>query len=75
MLDHGQLCDACVGASWPNAARRRRRGRSPPGALLSVESSIHHQLGAYDPVDVFISPSRFLAGVMFRSGIAPSGSP
>ena len=72
MLDHGQLCDACVGASRLNAARRRcKSGSFAASALLSVESSIHHQLGAYDPVDVFISPSRFLAGVMLRAGIAP----
>jgi glycosyltransferase involved in cell wall biosynthesis len=72
MLDHGQLCDACVGGSKLNAARRRCKSDSlAASALLSLESSVHHQLGAYDPVDVFISPSSFLAEVMRRSGIAP----
>jgi glycosyltransferase involved in cell wall biosynthesis len=72
MLDHGRLCDACVGASRLNAARRRcKSGSFAASALLSVESSIHRRLGAYDPVDVFISPSRFLADVMLRDGVAP----
>ena len=72
MLDHGRLCDACVEGSLLNAARRRcKSGSLAASALLSLESSVHRQLGAYDPVDVFISPSQFLAGVMRRSGIAP----
>ena len=72
MLDHGRLCDACVGHSRLNAARHRcKSGSLAASALLAVESSIHQRIGAYDPVDVFISPSRFLADVMLRDGIPP----
>jgi glycosyltransferase involved in cell wall biosynthesis len=72
MLDHGRLCDACVGGSRLEAARHRcKSGSLAASALLSLESSLHHRLGAYDPVHVFISPSRFLADVMRRDGIAP----
>jgi glycosyltransferase involved in cell wall biosynthesis len=72
MLDHGRLCDACVEGSALNAARRRCKGGSAAAStLLAVESSIHRAMGAYDAVDVFISPSRFLAGVMARTGVSP----
>lgn len=71
MLDHGQLCDACVGGSALNAARRRCKGGSTVAStLLAIESSIHRATRAYDAVDVFISPSRFLAGVMTRTGLS-----
>ncbi len=72
MLDHGQLCDACVEGSALNAARRRCKSDSVAAStLLSIESSIHRATRAYGPVDVFISPSRFLAGVMARTGLPP----
>jgi glycosyltransferase involved in cell wall biosynthesis len=72
LLDHGNLCDACVGGSALNAARRRCKSDSlTASTLLSIESTIHRATGAYDPVDVFISPSRFLAGVMKRAGVPP----
>lgn len=70
MLDHGRLCDACVGHSKFQAARHRCKSDSlAASALLSVESSLHRRLGAYNGVQVFISPSRFLADVMLRDGI------
>jgi glycosyltransferase involved in cell wall biosynthesis len=72
MLDHGRLCDACVEGSALNAARRRCKGGSTVAStLLAVESSIHRAVRAYDAVDVLISPSRFLAGVMARTGLGP----
>ena len=70
LLDHGRLCDACVGGSAMHALTHRCKGDSlVASGLLSVESSLHRLVGAYDSVDVFISPSRFLAEVMQRSGI------
>lgn len=72
LLDHGSLCEACVGGSALNAARRRCKGGSLAGSgLLAVESTIHRALHAYRGVDVFISPSRFLADVMARAGYGP----
>lgn len=71
LLDHGQICQACVtGGTW-NAARRRCKGGSLGGSVvLALESGIHRAINAYDPVDHFISPSHFLRQVMVRSGIA-----
>jgi glycosyltransferase involved in cell wall biosynthesis len=72
LLDHGSLCQACVGGSALNAARRRCKGDSLVGSgLLAVESTIHRALHAYRGVDVLISPSRFLADVMARAGYGP----
>jgi glycosyltransferase involved in cell wall biosynthesis len=72
MLDHGRVCDACVGHSKLNAARHRCKSDSlAASTVLSVESALHRRLDAYGAVDVFISPSRFLADVMLRDGVAP----
>ena len=70
MLDDGRPCDACVGHSTLPAVRRRcKSGSLSASGLLAVESGIHRLIGAYDGVDAFVSPSRFLAGVMERAGI------
>ncbi len=39
--------------------------------LLALESTVHRWLRAYDAVDVFLSPSRFLAGVVRKAGVYP----
>ncbi len=70
MLDHGRLCDACVGHSTLPALRRRCKGGSTAASgLLALESGIHRLTRAYDGVAAFISPSRFLAEVMTRAGL------
>lgn len=72
MLDHGRLCDACVtGGLWQAARRRCKDDSFGASALLSVESLLHRMSRAYSPVDAFICPSRFLAGVMARAGVYP----
>ena len=72
MLDHGSLCDACVTGGPLQAARRRcKDGSLSASALLSIESSLHRLTRAYAPVDVFVCPSQFLAGVMRAAGVYP----
>lgn len=72
MLDHGAVCDACVDGGLRQAALRRCKDDSlAASALLSVESSLHRAIRAYSPVQSFISPSRFLAGVMQRAKVFP----
>ncbi len=72
LLDHGARCDACVTAGPLAAARRRcKDGSLTASTLLAVESWLHRTLRAYDPVQVFVSPSRFLADVMRRAGVYP----
>ncbi|MEO6999262.1 MAG: glycosyltransferase [Terracoccus sp.] len=72
LLDHGSLCDACVtGGPWQAARRRCKDGSFGASALLSIESSLHRLTRAYSPVDIFIAPSEFLAGVMRSAGVYP----
>lgn len=72
LLDHGSLCEACVtGGPWQAARRRCKDGSLAASSLLALESWLHRVTGAYSPVDVFISPSRFLADVMARAGVFP----
>lgn len=71
MLDHGRPCDACVGhGTWHAAAKRCKSGSLGGSVLLAVESGLHRAFDAYGSVDAFVSPSRFLAAVMVRQGIA-----
>lgn len=72
LLDRGRLCDACVTGGPLMAARRRcKNGSLTASGLLAVESWLHRRLRAYDPVHLFLSPSRFLAEVMRRAGVYP----
>lgn len=71
MLNKGQLCQLCVtGGTWHAARERCKGGSLAASGLLALESGIHRATHAYAPVDVFVSPSRFLADIMRRSGIA-----
>lgn len=72
LLDRGRLCDACVRHGPLAAARRRcKDGSLAASGLLAVESWLHRRLRAYDPVRIFVSPSRFLADVLRRAGVYP----
>ncbi len=72
MLDHGRMCDLCVtGGTW-HAVKQRCKDDSLMGSsLLAIESGLHRLTDAYGKVDVFISPSTFLADVVSRFGITP----
>jgi len=72
LLDHGRLCDACVGGRYHRAvARRCKDGSLGASLVLAVESGAHRLLGAWGPVRTFISPSRFMAATMSRAGVYP----
>jgi glycosyltransferase involved in cell wall biosynthesis len=71
-LDHGKLCEACLGGHFYNAALRRCKDGSLAASLLAaVESYAHRITKAYSPVNLFIAPSRFLAGKMREAGVFP----
>lgn len=73
MLDHGELCDRCVGNSTWHAAAQRCKGDSlTASAMLSVESAVHRRTDAYGSIAFFLCPSRFLQRVMTQQGIATS---
>ncbi len=70
LLDHGQLCDACVGrGTWHAAARRCKDGSLIGSTVLAIESGVHRLARAYDPVHRFVCPSAFMADVMRRQGL------
>jgi glycosyltransferase involved in cell wall biosynthesis len=72
LLDHGRVCDACVtGGPWRAAQHACKDGSRTASTLLAVESTLHRSAHAYGAVDVFVSPSRFLADVMRRAGVFP----
>jgi glycosyltransferase involved in cell wall biosynthesis len=71
-LDHGKVCEACLGGHFYHAATHRCKDGSAAASLLaSVESYAHGITRAYSPVRLFITPSRFLAGKMTQAGVFP----
>lgn len=73
LLDHGQPCEACIGGSLREPVRRRcKDGSLAASAAVAVETAFHRAIGAYDPVDVLVSPSTYLAAKMVAGGVDPS---
>ncbi|MEO7269237.1 MAG: glycosyltransferase family 4 protein [Knoellia sp.] len=71
LLADGAPCQDCVGAgTWHAVVRRCKGGSLAASAVLAAESGVHRALGAWDAVDLFLSPSRFLADVVRRGGVA-----
>lgn len=71
-LANGQLCEACLDGRFRHAVERRCKGGSRgASALLALETRVHRSTGAYEPVRLFISPSRFLAEKMAAAGVFP----
>ncbi|RAY11392.1 glycosyltransferase family 1 protein [Actinomadura craniellae] len=71
-LDQGRICTACVGGGFRQAVRRRCKGGSlAASAAVAVESWAHRRLGAYNPVGVFVCPSRFLTMKLIDAGVYP----
>jgi glycosyltransferase involved in cell wall biosynthesis len=72
LLDHGRVCQACLGGRFHRAALRRCKDDSLGASLvLAVESAAHRTMRAWEPVRTFISPSRFMAATMARAGVYP----
>lgn len=72
LLRHGQLCDTCV-ETGPVACLRHRcvRRSWAPSLLLAAESALHRMRGSYEPVRLWLAPSRFLRAVLLRGGFDP----
>ncbi len=72
LLDHGQVCEACLGGNFAHAALRRCKDDSlGASALLALETSLHRVTRAYGPVRLFLCPSRFLAGKLADGRVYP----
>lgn len=64
MLSHGKPCMDCGGSRFCLPFTRNCQGSRVQGALLSAEAYYHKWKKSYEAVDTFITPSRFLAGVV-----------
>jgi glycosyltransferase involved in cell wall biosynthesis len=71
-LDHGQLCEACLGGHFSQAVKRRcNDGSLAKSAVSAFETAWHTRTNAYAPVNLFACPSRFLLGKMTAGGVFP----
>jgi glycosyltransferase involved in cell wall biosynthesis len=71
-LDKGEVCQACLGGHFTQAVRRRcKDGSLGSSAAMAAELAIHTALRAYRHVQVFVCPSRFMAGRMAAAGVFP----
>jgi glycosyltransferase involved in cell wall biosynthesis len=71
-LDHGNLCQACLGGHFQHALLRRcKDGSLGASAVMAGELFVHTLTRAYAPVRVFICPSEFLEGRMRAAGVYP----
>ncbi len=72
LLDHGEVCTACVGRRFWNAPMKRcRNGSLLASSTMALDLSVHTLLRSYRHVDGFVCPSRFLAGQMERGKVYP----
>jgi glycosyltransferase involved in cell wall biosynthesis len=71
-LDHGNLCQACLGGHFQHAILRRcKDGSLGSSAVMAGELFVHTITRAYSPVRVFICPSAFLEGRMRAANVYP----
>ena len=66
----GKICTRCEGRKFWNPFTSNCQGSILQGLLLSAEALWHKWRGSYDGVDLFLSPSRFLADLTTKR-IAP----
>ena len=72
LLDHGQVCEACLGGRFQHAVLRRCKDDSlAASVMVAAELSLHTIFGAYRPVTLFICPSHFLEAKMASANVFP----
>ncbi len=69
LLAGDDLCTRCLDGRFRHAVQTRCKGSLGASAVVAVEARVHRTLGLYGPVDVFVSPSRFLASTMRTAGV------
>ncbi|MBZ5736900.1 glycosyltransferase [Nocardioides mangrovi] len=66
-----EICTKCLDGHFRHAVETRCKGSLSSSALVALEARLHRTLHLYDPVDVFISPSRFLGEMIRSAGVYP----
>ena len=70
IFTEGAPCRRCVDGSVINAIRHRCiRGSRPASAIAALEGAVSRARRTYQRVDMIVTPSRFMAGVLERGGI------
>lgn len=73
MLDHGQLCEACLHGNYLKCVKRVCFKDSRAKCLMAaVESEYNKLSGLYNKIDLFITPSEFFKKKMEESGLTRS---
>lgn len=68
MLRDGKVCDSCITGTVFNAFRYRcQEGSASKSLLLSLEATWQYIAKNYQALDVIVSPSEFLRGVIKRT--------
>jgi len=71
-LDKGEVCQACLGGHFGQAVRRRcKDGSLASSTAMAAELAVHTALRVYRHVQLFVCPSRFMAGRMAAGGVFP----
>jgi glycosyltransferase involved in cell wall biosynthesis len=66
MLDRGNLCTSCIGQSFWKPIFKNCQESRIRSLLLSLEAYWHSWAATYDQVDLFLSPSFFLANLVSK---------
>lgn len=73
MLDHGQICEACLHGNYLNCVKRVCFKDSRAKCLMAAAESEYNKLsGLYNKIDLFITPSEFYKKKMEESGLTKS---
>lgn len=70
MYTHDGVCTRCLGGGfWQALHNRCQHGRALASALVALDAYLARARHQLDKVDLFLSPSRFLASVMAEAGL------
>lgn len=70
LFTHGQHCQRCLSGNYLNCLKHNCYYSYPRSFLASLESFLHHKIWHVyrDNIDLFISPSNYLKGLMIKAG-------
>lgn len=70
LLADGEVCERCIDGRFRSAVMQKcQSGSRLQSSLLAIESRLHRTLQAYDPVDLFLCPSRFMAEKLAEANV------
>lgn len=70
MLDHGEICEACLYGNYWNCMKRVCFKDSRIKCLMAAFESWYNKFsGLYNKIDLFISPSEFYRQMLIKSGL------